>query len=69
MFAAQAAMVDAKIPSPQIQGRRGYERASHFSRFQIEAAGTNPEKSTAARTVCDDGFPGSLGRTDAPNKS
>jgi hypothetical protein len=51
------------------KGKRGYERGSDFSRFQIEAAATNSEKPIATRTVHDNGLPGSFGRANAPNQS
>src|ERR1700730_11191624 len=42
-------------------------QGSNFPRLQVETAGPNSERPCTARTVCDDGLPGSFGGTYAAN--
>jgi hypothetical protein len=58
------------IAIPEASPRERYNihgRAPNLSRLQVEAAATSPEKPLAARTVCDDGLPGSFSGTYAAN--
>jgi DMSO/TMAO reductase YedYZ molybdopterin-dependent catalytic subunit len=50
----------------QEQRKNLHGRGPNFSRFQVEAAGANPEKSGTARAVCDDRLPRSFGGTHTP---
>src|SRR6516164_2261751 len=46
-------------PIPK-KSRDLHGRNPNFSWLQVKAAGANSEKPTAARAICDDGFPGSF---------
>src|SRR5262245_5521779 len=51
------------------KGRDPHGRDPNFSRLQVTASGANPEKPGTARTIRNDGFPGSFGWTNAANQA
>src|SRR5260221_12384809 len=54
--------ISASTRDRQVHKERhdGHGRNHNRSRLQVKAAGANSGKPTAARAICDDGFPGSF---------